>query len=119
MKASSFVGGKNLESESWLISPEIDLTKIKAATLSFEHAMNFVRSDNVTDHIFIYAKKAADADWTLLTVPTYPDGKSWTFVESGDIDLKNFVGSKMQIAFKYVGSTTVAPTYEVRNLIIK
>lgn len=119
MKASSFVGGKNLESESWLISPEIDLTKIKAATLSFEHAMNFVRSDNVTDHIFVYAKKAADADWTLLTVPTYPDGKSWTFVESGDIDLKNFVGSKMQIAFKYVGSTKVAPTYEVRNLIIK
>lgn len=95
MKASSFVGGKNLESESWLISPEIDLTKIKAATLSFEHAMNFVKSDNVTDHIFVYAKKAADADWTLLTVPTYPEGKSWTFVESGDIDLKNFVGSKM------------------------
>lgn len=81
--------------------------------------MNFVRSDNVTDHIFIYAKKAADADWTLLTVPTYPDGKSWTFVESGDFDLKDYVGSKMQIAFKYVGSTTVAPTYEVRNLIIK
>ena len=63
MKASSFVNKKNLESESWLISPEI--------------------------------------------------------VESGDIDLKNFVGSKMQIAFKYVGSTTAAPTYEVRNLIIK
>lgn len=119
MKASSYVGGKNLESESWLVSPEIDLTKVKAAALSFEHAMNFVRSDNVADHIFVYAKNAADAAWTLLTVPTYPDGKSWTFVESGDINLKNFVGFKMQIAFKYVGATTAAPTYEVRNLIIK
>ena len=119
MKASSFVGGKNLASESWLISPEIDLTKIKEASLSFDHAMNFVNSDKVTDHIFVCIKKAAAADWTVVTMPTYPEGKSWTFVNSGDFDLKDYVGSKIQIAFKYVGSTTAAPTYEVKNILIK
>lgn len=52
-------------------------------------------------------------------MPNYPAGTSWDFVESGDFDLKDYVGSKMQIAFKYIGTTTTAPTYEVRNLIIK
>lgn len=118
MKAGSFVGGKACAAESWLISPEIDLTKIKAATLSFEHAMNKVNGGKVADHIFIYLKKVG-ADWALITMPNYPAGTSWDFVESGDFDLKDYVGSKMQIAFKYIGTTTTAPTYEVRNLIIK
>ena len=118
MKASSYVGGKNLASESWLISPEIDLTKIKEASLNFDHAMNFVKTDNVTDHIFVYVKKVG-ADWTLINMPTYPAGSSWAFVNSGDFDLKNFVGSKIQVAFKYVGTTSVAPTYELKNFLIK
>lgn len=119
MKASSFVGGKNLASESWLISPEIDLTKIKEASLNFDHAMNFIGSDNATDHIFVYVKKVG-ADWTQVTMPNYPTSATkWTFVNSGDFDLKNFVGSKIQIGFKYVGTTSVAPTYELKNVLIK
>ena len=80
--------------------------------------MNKVNGGKVADHIFIYLKKVG-ADWTLITMPNYPAGTSWDFVESGDFDLKDYVGSKMQIAFKYIGTTTTAPTYEVRNLIIK
>lgn len=44
MKASSFVNKTNLESESWLVSPIIDLAG-KSATLSFKHALNFVNKD--------------------------------------------------------------------------
>ena len=50
MKASSFVNKTNLESESWLVSPIIDLAG-KSATLSFKHALNFVNKDKPEDHI--------------------------------------------------------------------
>lgn len=48
MKASSFVNKTNLESESWLVSPIIDLAG-KSATLSFKHALNFVNKDKPED----------------------------------------------------------------------
>lgn len=117
MKASSFVNKTNLESESWLISPIIDLAG-KSAKLSFKHALNFVNKDKPEDHISVWAKSYG-SEWKELTGYTYPKGKDWNFVESGDIDLKAYVGSKMQIAFKYVSTTSVAPTWEVKNVLIK
>lgn len=117
MKASSFVNKTNLESESWLISPIIDLAG-KSAKLSFKHALNFVNKDKPEDHISVWAKSYG-SERKELTGYTYPKGKDWNFVESGDIDLKAYVGSKMQIAFKYVSTTSVAPTWEVKNVLIK
>lgn len=117
MKASSFVNKTNLESESWLISPIIDLAG-KSAKLSFKHALNFVNKDKPEDHISVWAKSYG-SEWKELTGYTYPKGKDLNFVESGDIDLKAYVGSKMQIAFKYVSTTSVAPTWEVKNVLIK
>lgn len=117
MKASSFVNKTNLESESWLVSPIIDLAG-KSAKLSFKHALNFVNKDKPEDHISVWAKSYG-SEWKELTGYTYPKGKDWNFVESGDIDLKAYVGSKMQIAFKYVSTTSVAPTWEVKNVLIK
>ena len=119
MKASAFVGGKNLASEALLVSPEVDLTDADAAVLTFSHALNYLNSGNMDDHIFLLARKSGASDWTRIEIPTKPSGSSWTFVESGEIDLKAYVGSKMQIAFKYVSTTSVAPTWEVKNVLIK
>lgn len=58
MKASSFVNKTNLESESWLISPIIDLAG-KSAKLSFKHALNFVNKDKPEDHISVWASLMA------------------------------------------------------------
>lgn len=119
MKASAFVGGKNLASEALLVSPEVDLTDADAAVLTFSHALNYLNSGNMDDHIFLLARKSDASDWTRIEIPTKPSGNNWTFVESGEIDLKAYVGSKMQIAFKYVSTTSVAPTWEVKNVLIK
>ncbi len=119
MKASAFVNKQNLASEALLVSPEVDLTDAETATLTFTHALNFLNSGKIDEHIALLAKKVGDADWTKLEIPTKPAGSNWTFVESGEIDLKAFVGSKMQIAFKYVSTTSVAPTWEVKNVLIK
>lgn len=119
MKASAYVGGKNLASEALLVSPEVDLTDADAAVLTFSHALNYLNSGNIDDHIFLLARKSGASDWTCIEIPTKPAGSGWTFVESGEIDLKDYVGSKMQIAFKYVSTTAVAPTWEVKNVLIK
>ena len=95
MKASSFVNKTNLESESWLVSPIIDLAG-KSATLSFKHALNFVNKDKPEDHISVWAKSYG-SEWKELTGYTYPKGKDWNFVESGDIDLKEREFDELQL----------------------
>lgn len=116
MKGSSYVK-TNLVSESWLVSPLIDFSG-EAATLSFSHALNYVNNDKPEDHISVWAR-TLDGEWSELTGYTYPSGKGWTFVESGSIDLKAYAGTKFQFAFKYVGSTTAAPTWEIKNVSVK
>ena len=118
MKASAFVSNVAYEAESWLISPIVDLTAVETASLSFEHALNFLKTDKREDHVTLQIRKK-DGEWAELKVPTWPEGKNWTFVSSGNIDLKDYVGNKIQIAFKYVGGATIAPTYEVRNVVLK
>lgn len=49
MKASSYVGGKNLASEALLVSPEIDLTDAESATLTFNHALNFLNTGKIDE----------------------------------------------------------------------
>lgn len=87
--------------------------------MTFNHALNFLRTGKIDEHIALLAKKAGAADWTTVEIPTKPAGSNWTFVESGNIDLSAYVGSKMQIAFKYTSTTTIAPTWEVKNVLIK
>jgi len=117
MKATSFIKPNNLESESWLVSPYIDLTA-ENPTLSFTHALKFLNDDKFEDHISVWAR-TLDGEWSELTGYTYPTGDSWTFVESGSIDLKAYAGTKFQFAFKYVGSTSAAPTWEIKNVSVK
>lgn len=119
MKASSYVNKQNLASEALLVSPEVDLTDAEGAVLTFQHALNFLNGNNIDDHIALLVKKVADADWTKVEIPNKPAGSNWTFVSSGDIDLSNFDGAKIQFAFKYVSTTSCAPTWEIKNVVIK
>lgn len=114
MKATSFKtdGFINYSSESWLISPEIDLTKVENATLSFERVLYKV--NNIT----IWAKESGSENWNELDMPNKEITKSWTFQKSGDINLNNYKGKKIQIAFKYL-ATDQAGTFELKNFTIE
>lgn len=119
MKASAYIDGKNLASESWLISPEIDLTSEKAAFLTFEHAANkFPADKNVADFVSVKISKDGTT-WDNLTIPTWPSGKDWTFVSSGSIDLKAYLGSKVKIAFVYTSKDGESGTWEIKNVLVK
>lgn len=115
MKASGFISKKQRDSESWLTSPVVDLTTAKSAMLSFTHALNNLKGGKINEHIFLMAKKEADSKWTALEIPAGPTGTSYDKFEAKDIDLKAFVGSKMQFAFVYKSTTACAPTWQIYN----
>lgn len=114
MKASGFIDGAKTDSEGMLVSPVIDLTAETAAYLSFDHTGKYF--GDMLSEATVWAKKFEDTEWTELSIPTYMTGNDYTFVNSGDIDLKDFLGSNMQFAFKYVSTTAAAGTWEVMNV---
>jgi hypothetical protein len=126
MVASAFVGGSNKVTESWLISPEISLANVATVSMTFEHALNYLRGAKAVDFASIWLSTTytsgspGSAAWSQLNVPVYPAGTNWTFISSGAVSLDDFAGEpKVRIAFKYVSTTTTAPTWEVKNVVIK
>ena len=118
MKATAFTDGKCHASESWLISPEIDLASAQKPVLTFKHALNkFASVDAMKNEATVLAK-AADGEWTKLSGVTYTENSSWSFISSGEISLSAYVGKKVQIAFKYVSSESSAGTWEVDEFLI-
>lgn len=117
IKASAYANGANNAAESWLISPAFNLKGVTAPTMTFNNAVNFVKEGNITDHIKVMIFDGTN--WSEATIANMPDGKSWTFVDS-TVDLKAIAGKEnVKIAFKYVSTTAVAPTWEIKTVSIK
>lgn len=122
-KASAFVGGKNLTSESYLVSSEIDLSKATAPVLNFNLAINYLRGNLATDFFTVrvssnYTGDVAGATWTDLTYDASKVGSSWTFTDQS-IDLSQFNGQKIVIAYGYKSTDQCAPTIELKNTLVK
>lgn len=114
----------NHASESWLVSPSVSLASKTSATMTVNQAVNFTNGAPCTDFLSIcvssdYNGDVKTASWTVLTVPTWPSGADWTFVESGDISLDAFCGKNVTIAFRYTSTADVAPTWEIKSLSVK
>ena len=122
-KASAFKDNVRYATDSYIVSPAIDLTSASSATLTFSHAARFF-GDSPTDLLSVLVSNSFDGDvekasWVTLTVPTWPSGNDWNYVDSGDISLAGYVGTKVYIAFRYTSTTTTAPTWEIKSLTIK
>lgn len=116
-KASGFANKTNYDTEAWLISAEIDLSAFADATLTYEQATNFFSSvDVLPDQAAAYVREKGGR-WVKLS-PAYPESLSWTFVPSGDIDISDFAGKKIQIGFCYKSTAAKAGTWEVKNVKI-
>ena len=120
MKASAY-NQHAYESESWLVSPAIDLSAYNSAKLSFEHVYRY--GANHIEELTLWATANFTGDvtttqWTQMVIPTYSSGSNWTFVNSGEIDLSAFASGTLYFAFKYTSSANDAATWEVKNVLI-
>lgn len=113
MKASAYAGGVNYDAESWLISPEMTLSKEANAVLNFTQALNFFSSVSVAMEEATVNVREKGGQWTKLTVPNVPEKLSWSFLDSGDIDLSAYNGKTIQIGFCYKSTAAKSGTWEI------
>lgn len=116
MKASAFVSG-NIASDSYLISPVLDLTGAGSPMLRFSHCVNKFTGDPA-QQVSVNIREEGATEWTALTIPTFSSNADWNFAESGDISLDAFAGKKVQIAFRYTSTTESTGTWEVKNVVV-
>ncbi|MDE5551948.1 MAG: DUF5017 domain-containing protein, partial [Muribaculaceae bacterium] len=102
--------------ESYAISPLIDLTQVSEATLTFDHSAKF--QTNLLQDCKLVVREWGATNWNELTIPTWPPSGVWTWTNSGEIDLKDYVGKAIEIGFKYVSTDSAADTWEIKNFII-
>ena len=59
----------------------------------------------------------SSATWTDLTFEKSPG--SWTWVNSGDVDLSNYTTQNVHIAFVYTGTSSSGKTWCVDDIMIR
>ncbi|MDE5774053.1 MAG: DUF5017 domain-containing protein [Muribaculaceae bacterium] len=116
LNGSAYLNDSRFEAESYAVSPVIDLTMVTAATVSFDHAAKF--QTNLTKDCKLVVREAGSKDWKELDIPTWPTPGSWTWVNSGAIDLKDYVGKAIELGLKYVSTSNEADTWEVKNFFV-
>lgn len=117
MKASAYAG-KNNASESWLVSPTIDMTNIEEATLTFDQCINKYFG-TVEDEATLWVKEDG-GEWNqiTLTYPTLPEDGNWSDFETQTVDLTSYAGKKIKIGFKYTSTEQAAGTWEIKNVSV-
>ena len=119
MKASAYLNNTTLASESWLVSPVLNLANATECSLYFEQAANkFNSQENYLAACKVVVKEENATEWTTLACDGTPSGTSWTFVPT-TADLKAYDGKNIQVAFVYTSTDAVAGTWEILNFAIK
>lgn len=112
LNASAYAGGSSKESLSYAVSPVISLEGWTKAQVSFKHAAKF--QTTLRQLCGFAVRVAGTAEWTEVKIPVWPEAGSWSFADSGVLDLSAFDGKKVQLAFKYASSADGADTWEIK-----
>ena len=110
--------GSDKENQNLLVSDAISLEDVEEAKLNFSQAVNYM-DEGYWDQLQVVITddynpdSPIDSEWEALTVPNWPPGNNWDFYPSGDIDLTDYLGSTVHIAFFYTSTTENACTWEV------
>ena len=114
---SGFASGSNNVNEDWLISPEIDLSSVEGAMLTFQTASRFsgnpleikISTDYTTGN-------PNAATWTNLSATLDTNTAAYVWTNSGNIDISSFVGGNVRIAFRYTSTSSASTTWEFDNI---
>ena len=112
---------KNNIADARLYLPEVDLTDYESAKLTINQAINFAYS-KALDYLSIEAitidDETDDEITTQLADFKVPDKDSWTFNEY-TLDLTQFCGGRLILAFHYTNDASICCTWEIKNLTIE
>ncbi len=112
--ANGYNGGVN---EQWCISPAFDLNVYSNASLSFRNAKNYNGPDVQLFFSNNYnGETPATATWSELEFNKSTGSYTWT--ESGSIDLSTFTGDNCYIGFKYTSTETEAAAWEIDDITL-
>ena len=119
MRATAKINDVNEESESWLVSPVMDLTVCKhGAQMTF--TQYYVGDKNSRDEL-LQILVSMDGGSTWDHIPTtdamWNDGTLPQF-QNVKIDLQYFISDQTQVAFVYKSTTEKALTWAVKNIVI-
>ena len=113
MKATAFANPNNYASESWLISPDIQLPAGKSY-LTFEHAGGYFGT--AANEATVWISKDNGKKWEQLVIDSKNYPSTWNFIFAGSWDLSKYAGNTVKIAFKYSSTATKAGTWEIREV---
>lgn len=124
-RASAYVNGGNKESESYLVSPEFELTKAINPVVVFDCAIQYLNDGELSKLLNLEVSDdyiesdPSKATWKVLKVNQWPAGNSKDFVTVESESLAAYAGKKIRIAFHYKSTTESAPTVDIKNLVVK
>jgi hypothetical protein len=117
---NGYADGSNRANENWLISPQISLTGRNNVKLHIREALNYLTSHSDVKVMVASNYQGGNPNdsgsWVELSGFNRPPGNSWTFVNSGGIDISNFDGQSIHIAFKYISTTAGASAWQVSEI---
>ena len=113
-KATAYNNGNNA-AEAWLVSPVLDLSAAEVATMTINHALNYLNGKECP--LKIMGTNDGE-NWVELSISEWPAGSSWTF-EDATVDLTSVISANTQVALAYISTTSVTPTWEVKTVTIK
>ena len=128
MKATAYIAPTNYPTESWVVTPAIDLSRAKMPQLSFDQARRY--GVDFLQECFVmistdYAGDVTACTWTHVPFNQdeegayiVPDGSSWNFMSTGEMDLTEWAGQQVYIGFKYTSSSEGSATWEFKNLLV-
>ncbi len=116
MKASAYINQTNCPAQSMIVSPAFSLKGLTTATLTFDQTGKYMKTP--ADEFQVLASTDG-TNWTKLAPSAYPDGSSWNFI-STTCDMSAFAGKEtVYVAFQYTSTDNAAPTWEVKNVVVK
>ena len=115
MKASGFYSNTNYETESWLISPVVDLATAKEPAVYFSQCINKYFFDVAAEATLWIREEGGNWNQIQIGHPELPESGNWSKMTDYVYPVGEFAGKKVQVGFKYVSTSNGAGTWEVKN----
>ena len=119
------ITSSNVVSESWLISPSMNLSGATNPNLSFRNVVRY----SVIPKLEVLVSTNYDgisnpntATWTDLTgLATWDnDPSTWSsWTSSGNINLSTYKQPSVYVAYRLIGNTSNASTWEIDDVMVK